>query len=287
MAAIPVSSLLGSPLSGLMLQMDSFGVEGWRWVFILQGLVPILAGFATLFFLPDRPEKAAWLRPEERAWLLAELEEEKARRATHAPAGWATHAGVVLLLTAYYFCMNVTSYGLSMFMPSIIKSQSGLSDTWASVVAALPYLFGLLGMLLNGWHSDRRRERVFHVALPLVCLGVEHRAGGVLRRGLGLVAADHGLPGRYVHVLPPAGVLADPDDLPGRCRGRLGDRVHQHDRQPGRVGGADHGRQGGPGASVVRPALYRLAVFPVTAAAIMLLMGYLRRGALRQAKGHH
>ena len=69
--------------------------------------------------------------------------------------------------------MNVTSYGLSMFMPSIIKSQSGLSDTWAAVVAALPYLFGLFGMLLNGWHSDRRRERVFHVA----------RAAGLPGRG--------------------------------------------------------------------------------------------------------
>src|SRR5262249_48640743 len=70
-----------------------------------------------------------------------------------------------------YFCQTVTGYGLAMFMPSIIKSQSGLSDTWAAVVAALPFLFGLLGMLLNGWHSDRRRERVLHVALPLLGLG--------------------------------------------------------------------------------------------------------------------
>src|SRR5262249_47057033 len=108
---------------------------------------------------------------EEWAWLLAELEAEKARRAAHAPARWATHAGVVVLLTAYYFCQTVTGYGLAMFMPSIIKSQSGLSDTWAAVVAALPFLFGLLGMLLNGWHSDRSRERVLHVALPLLGLG--------------------------------------------------------------------------------------------------------------------
>src|SRR5262245_23858856 len=101
MAAIPASSLLGAPVSGLMLQMDAFGVVGWRWIFILQGLAPILAAFATLFVLPDGPEQAAWLRPEERAWLLAELEAEKARRAAHAPAGWAAQAGAVVLLTAY------------------------------------------------------------------------------------------------------------------------------------------------------------------------------------------
>src|SRR5262249_11350700 len=88
----------------------------------------------------------------------------------HAPFAWVGQAGTVLLLTAYYFCMNVTSYGLSIFMPSIIKQQSGLSDRWASAVAALPYLMALLAMLANGPHSDRTGERIWHVAVPLVCL---------------------------------------------------------------------------------------------------------------------
>src|SRR5262245_56011276 len=82
MAAIPVSVLIGSPISGLMLHIPWFDEptgeahQGWRWIFIIQGTVPILAGFATIFFLPDRPEKARWLKPEERDWLVNELHQE-------------------------------------------------------------------------------------------------------------------------------------------------------------------------------------------------------------------
>src|SRR5262249_53068150 len=77
MAAIPVSSMLGSPLSGLMLKLEWLDLPGWRWVFILQGAAPILAGFVTLFFLPDRPEKADWLPPDEKGWLVGELAREQ------------------------------------------------------------------------------------------------------------------------------------------------------------------------------------------------------------------
>jgi MFS family permease len=286
MAAIPASSLLGAPVSGLMLQMDAFGIVGWRWIFILQGLAPILAAFATLFILPDGPEQAAWLRPEERAWLLAALEEEKARRATHAPAGWAAHAGVVVLLTAFYFCSTVTGYGLSMFMPSIIKSQSGLSDTWAAVVAALPFLFGLLGMLLNGWHSDRRRERVLHVALPLLGLG----------GSIALAAAFDGawvwsllimvfLVGTFMYSHLPAFWPIPTIFLGGAAAASAIGFVNMVGNLGGSVGPILVGRAA-QGQASYAPALYRLAVFPVTAATIMLLMGYLRRGALRQARGH-
>ncbi|HKB42091.1 MAG TPA: MFS transporter, partial [Gemmataceae bacterium] len=73
MSAIPVSLAMGSPLSGALLKVNWLNLPGWRWIFILQGLVPVLAGIATIFFLPDRPERAAWLPPEERDWLLAEL----------------------------------------------------------------------------------------------------------------------------------------------------------------------------------------------------------------------
>ena len=92
------------PISGLMLQMDAFGVEGWRWIFILQGLAPILAGFATLFFLPDRPEKAAWLTARG-----AGLAPGRVRGGEGPPGHGHRRPGgqpgrVVLLLTAYYFC---------------------------------------------------------------------------------------------------------------------------------------------------------------------------------------
>ena len=150
MAAIPVSVIISSPVSGLILNINWLGAEGWRWIFILQGIVPILAGFATIFFLPNRPTDARWLRPEERDWLVNELHREHLAKTAPGGPGWLGHAGVVVLLTCYYFCMNVTSYGLAMFMPSIIRQQSGLSDTMSAIVAALPYVLSLVGMLVNG-----------------------------------------------------------------------------------------------------------------------------------------
>jgi MFS family permease len=191
MAAIPLSNVLGLPISGLLLNVNWLGLPGWRWIFILQGVVPILAGFLTLFFLPDRPHKARWLHDEERDWLLGELAEEHKTRQAHAHLGWMQHAGVVLMLTAVYFCLNVTSYGLQMFMPGIIQSQSNVGASTASVLAALPYLMSLVGMLLNGWHSDRTRERFWHAAVPLTMLGL----------GVILAALVDGLPVLPVLVL--------------------------------------------------------------------------------------
>jgi MFS family permease len=179
MAAIPLSSMVGVPFSGLFLNVHWFGLAGWRWIFLLQGIAPILAGFATLFFLPDRPDRARWLPADERDWLLGELDREHQSKHGHGHWAWVHHLGTVLLLTAVYFCLNLTSYGLSMFMPAIIKSQTGASNQVASYLASLPYMMGLIAMLVNGWHSDRTRERPWHAAVPLAlyALGIWVAAG--------------------------------------------------------------------------------------------------------------
>ena len=129
MAAIPVATVFGLPVSGLLLNLNWSGWPGWRWIFILQGVLPIIAGVVTLFVLPNRPEDATWLRPDERESLLGDLQKEAwAKPGISTCAILLSHLGVVLLLTIVYFCLNVFSYGLSMFMPAIIKSQSGAGD---------------------------------------------------------------------------------------------------------------------------------------------------------------
>jgi sugar phosphate permease len=170
MAAIPLSSMLGVPVSGLLLGVNWFGVSGWRWILILEGVAPFLAGFATLFFLPDRPAQAKWLPADERNWLMTELDQEHKAKQIHGHWVWLNHFGMVLLLTLVYFGLNFSSYGLSMFMPEIIKTQSGTSSRTASLLASLPYAMGFLGMLINGRHSDRTGERIWHVAVPLALL---------------------------------------------------------------------------------------------------------------------
>jgi ACS family tartrate transporter-like MFS transporter len=178
--AIPLSSMLGMPASALLLGVNWLGLPGWRWIFILQGVAPILAGVATFFMLPDRPNVARWLRNDERDWLNAELAAEAAGKKGHGHGEWVGHLGMVLLLTCVYFGQNVASYGLTMFMPAIIKSQSGLSDQLSSMLGAVPYAFALLGMLLNGWHSDKTDERFGHAAAAMGLLGLGVLAAGLL-----------------------------------------------------------------------------------------------------------
>jgi MFS transporter, ACS family, tartrate transporter len=178
MAAIPLSNVVGLPLSRLLLDVDWFHLAGWRWIFIVEGIPPIVAGFATLFLLPDRPSKAVWLPADERDWLLRELETEHNSKQAHGLQALSKHYPIVLLLTAVYVCINLTSYGLTIFMPRIIQSQSGASDETATLLATLPYVVGLVAMLINGWHSDRTGERIWHAAIPLALWSI----------GLGLTA---------------------------------------------------------------------------------------------------
>jgi ACS family tartrate transporter-like MFS transporter len=172
MAAIPFSGVLGMFLSGLVLNFDWLGLAGWRWIFILEGIAPMAAGIATLFFLPDRPSAATWLPEDERAWLEEELAREHQAKQEHGRKVWQRHLSMVLLLTTVYFFLNVTSYGLSMFLPRILESATGVNKLAATALASLAYLISLCAMLVNGWHSDRTGERPWHAAVPMMALGL-------------------------------------------------------------------------------------------------------------------
>jgi ACS family tartrate transporter-like MFS transporter len=172
MAAMPLSTVLGTPLSQWISDnIQWFGLPGWRWIYFLTGVAPIIAGFFVLFCLPDRPQKATWLKEDERDWLLQELADEHARRSSRGHGAWLKHLSLVLLLTFVYFCQNLTSYGLSTFMPSIIKLQVGTSETHAAWITALIFLMAFIGMQINGWHSDYKHERFWHVAVPMIVMG--------------------------------------------------------------------------------------------------------------------
>ena len=182
---MPLSAVIGYTFSAFFLN----GFSGWRWIFIIEGIPPILAGFATIYLLPDEPNDAKWLRHDEQAWLLAELEQERQQKLqSSGHFGWQGSILMVLLLTLVYFCQNVTAYGLSYFMPTIMKSElaalpaaiqtwlgitggaatSTRADFISSLAATLPYYVSIVALLLNGWHSDKTRERAWHAAVPMI-----------------------------------------------------------------------------------------------------------------------
>ncbi|HEY2413549.1 MAG TPA: MFS transporter, partial [Pirellulaceae bacterium] len=173
MAAMPLSNALGVPFSQWISDHIHWGgLAGWRWIFILEGVAPMLAGIGVLFCLPDRPQTAPWLPDNERQWLLAELDDEHRSRSASERGQWRKHVGLVALLTIVYFCQNVFIYGVVFFMPSIVKSLVGTSSTLSTWITALVFFMAFLGMQFNGWHSDRKHERFWHVAVPMIGVGV-------------------------------------------------------------------------------------------------------------------
>ena len=172
MAAIPVSNIFGAPLSGLILGINWFGMSGWRWVFILEGFPAVILGVITLFYLTDRPKDARWLDEDERAWISMELEREKElKKAQKTFSVWqALRHRNVLILALGYFCAVTSAYGFNFWLPTIVKSLSGLTNLQVSAIAALPYCAGLAAMLVVGWSSDRTKERRWHTATSLLAV---------------------------------------------------------------------------------------------------------------------
>ncbi|MGA3088447.1 MAG: MFS transporter [Terriglobales bacterium] len=166
LAAQPLSNLLGSPLAGKIMRIHWYGLEGWRWLFILEGIPAVIFGIVTLFYLSDRPSRANWLPEDERNWITVELNREIAEKNAKRSytIAQALRQREVILLTFIYFLGVTAFYGFTFWFPTILKRASGFSTAAVTSLAALPYLVALATTLLNGWHSDRTQERHKHAA---------------------------------------------------------------------------------------------------------------------------
>jgi ACS family tartrate transporter-like MFS transporter len=170
MLAIPLSTVVGGPLAGMILDgMPGVGgLSGWQWLFLLEGIPAIVLGFVVLGYLTDSPERAKWLEPDERQWLAATVAAEG--RAAHERHGVGVakalaHPTVWLLGFVIFACQS-GSYGLTLWIPQIVRSLSGLGDLAVSLIATLPYIAAAIGMILIGASSDRSGERFLHIAIP-------------------------------------------------------------------------------------------------------------------------
>ncbi|WP_354685246.1 MFS transporter [Cupriavidus necator] len=165
--AQPIALIITGPLAGLVLSTPGlFGMSSWQTLFVLSGLPAVLLCLPTLRLLPESPSHAAWLAPADRAWIERELAADQAAYALK-PHGNPLHAlkdKRVLLLSLLFLPFPLSIYGLSLWLPTIIK-QFGVTDAMTGMLSAVPYLFAVVGLYLVPRHSDRKRERYGHIVV--------------------------------------------------------------------------------------------------------------------------
>jgi MFS transporter, ACS family, tartrate transporter len=169
MIGIPLSVVFGGPLSGWLLGFDGrLGLHGWQWLYIVEGLPAVALGFVVLGFLTEKPADAKWLTAEQRAWLSARIAAEHTEAQARHKLNFFAALGhpTVWLLALIMFCCQTGSYGLTLWVPTIVKGLSGFSNVEVGLFSAVPYVCAALGMIWIGASSDRSGERFLHLAIP-------------------------------------------------------------------------------------------------------------------------
>ena len=199
MTAIPLSSVLGGPLSGWILETfhRSGSLAGWQWLFLLEALPAVVLGVATLFYLPDGIKDARWLGPEEKQYLLAPIEAEARTKHSHAVGASLRHPATWVTIGVYIgLCMGL--YGVSFWLPTLVKA-AGVDSAWRiGLITAVPWAAGAVAMVLVGRSSDRSGERRWHLAIPTLL--------GAAGLAIAAAAGNHLLPALAGMTLATAGI---------------------------------------------------------------------------------
>jgi MFS transporter, ACS family, tartrate transporter len=200
MTANPLAGIVGSPISGALLGLSGKGLSGWQWMFLMEGIPAIFLGASVFWALSDSPRDASWLKGEERDWLLERLAlEQQAESSLKKDNLWAVLVSPrIWMLSVVYFGVSTTMYGVTLWLPSVIRSLSGLSYFLTGLVSALPFVVTAVAMVLVGMSSDRTGERRWHTAVPAFLGALALAAAGygsstvvvVTCIGLGLVCAE-------------------------------------------------------------------------------------------------
>ncbi|WP_433705297.1 MFS transporter [Paraburkholderia sacchari] len=177
LVAAPLSSVIGSPISGMLLSLHGLeglaGLQGWQWMFIVEALPALVLGIVTLQYLKGAPHDASWLQAQERAWLSARMTTEAGEhREDHSIRVAQVFSDKrVWMLAAMAFGFFLTIYGVGFFLPQIVKSF-GLSNEQTGFVTAIPYVIGSASLVFWARRSDRTRERRWNIAIPALIAAV-------------------------------------------------------------------------------------------------------------------
>src|SRR5271154_5256981 len=167
MLAIPLSLVIGSPLSGWLMSLPGpMGLSSWRWMLIAEALPAFVLGIGAWLYFPDRPEDAGWLSKGGLAW-LGQHAANRARRGGRNDWG-ILREPMIWASALMWFCLLSGAYGIMFWLPQMIKQLSGLNSLQIGFVNALPWLGAMIGTYFNSRHSDRTGERFYHISIPAV-----------------------------------------------------------------------------------------------------------------------
>lgn len=175
MMSIPVCNIIAAPVSTYLLGVTWLGWAGWQWLFILEAIPAILLGFMTPFYLTNKPAEAKWLNDEERNWLVNTLASEHAakieRKKYSVLQAFADRD--VIILSAIYFMWVCGFYGITMFLPILVKALSAaISIQMVGLLVMIPYIFAFFAMYFIGHHSDATGERRWHTILGMITTAI-------------------------------------------------------------------------------------------------------------------
>ncbi len=168
MTANPMAGIIGSPVSGALLGLHGSGLSGWQWMFLIEGIPAVVLGVVVYLILADTPQQATWLKGEERSWLLDQLDRERLGTPPEPKDGiWrAILSPTIWMLSVVYFGVSTTMYGVTLWLPTVIRAVSGLSYLMTGLIAVIPFALSTVAMVLVGNRSDRTGERRWHTAIP-------------------------------------------------------------------------------------------------------------------------
>ena len=169
MTGIPLAGVIGGPLSGwIMKSWDQVnGLHGWQWMFLLEAIPSVLIGVVVYFYLDDRITSAKWLKDEERDLLQKRIEEEESDK-EHVPMMQVFKSGRMWTMSAIYFTMAMSLYGVSFWLPTIIKGMGVTDNLEIGMLSSLPWIAAVFSMLLFARSADKMRERRWHVVVPML-----------------------------------------------------------------------------------------------------------------------
>jgi len=172
--AIPLASIVGAPLSGWIMQTFAgvHGLTGWQWLFALEAVPSLLLGIAILLYLDDGIERAKWLTQEEKSLLQRNIASENSAKAAHHTVRDFLADRRLWLLTAIYFCIVMGQYGITFWLPAIVRNAGADGVGTIGLLAAIPYAVALVCLPLVGRSSDRTRARRLHCGVPMAAAAV-------------------------------------------------------------------------------------------------------------------